>query len=150
VNARTRRFIPVLTILLAVPVPTSAEDRPGDPAPTGEARSVEVTPEEGAAPTRPAGPDPLLPPSTLADTPLAGAELQAAADQELEGSPIVLREAIATALSRNPELAEQVLGPVVSEAELRRTEADNFRTSGTIGGATSLLTGAGSTLMRAF
>lgn len=62
--------------------------------------------------------DPLVPPGLLSGTNLAVDEMAKATLTELEGSPLVLREAIATALARSPEIREQLLGPVVSDAEL--------------------------------
>lgn len=62
--------------------------------------------------------DPLVPPGLLAGTNLAVDEMARATLTEVEGSPLVLREAIATALARSPEIREQLLGPVVSDAEL--------------------------------
>lgn len=60
----------------------------------------------------------LVPPGLLAGTPFHVDELARESLAEVEGSPIVLREAVATALARNPTIREQLLGPVVSEAEL--------------------------------
>ncbi|MBK7974360.1 MAG: TolC family protein [Deltaproteobacteria bacterium] len=60
----------------------------------------------------------LVPPGLLAGTPFHVDEMERESLAEIEGSPIVLREALATSLARNPVIREQLLGPVVSEAEL--------------------------------
>ena len=93
----------------------------------------------------------LLPEKLLAGTPFAVDEMVATAVAEVEGSPLVLREALATALDRSPEIREGVLGPVLSESELearRGVYALTFFASGaaarTLTPSASALSGAAS------
>ena len=67
-------------------------------------------------------PPPLVPPRLLEGTPLEIDPILEAAAREVEGSPLGLGEAIATALSQSPDLAERALLPAISQAQLRARE----------------------------
>ncbi len=79
---------------------------------------LSVTIARAQSPATSVTPPPLVPPNLLAGTPFQLDEMSKESLSEIEGSPLVLREAVATALATSPEIREQLLGPVVSDAEL--------------------------------